>query len=215
MEKRQSNEREKSGAGSSGIAKMTAASDGASALQVAAARAAALQSGIAAPAAVTPQLLIQQSLAVANEQAKALTGIGLPSYYNPTAVNPLKYAEQMQKRKLLWQNKAGQQKEQVEEQKPSSSCAKVWEKMTFSQDEDGKMTAKFRKLMGIKGEVPQALSEASGNKEDPLMSKQEKIFRDLDQQYEMARISTHTQRGVGLGYSSQMVNMYSQMPVPK
>ena len=26
----------------------------------------------------------------------------MPKYYNPAAVNPLKYAEQVQKRKLLW-----------------------------------------------------------------------------------------------------------------
>lgn len=40
-------------------------------------------------------------------QAKALaeTGIAVPSYYNPTAVNPMKFAEQEKKRKLLWQNK--------------------------------------------------------------------------------------------------------------
>ncbi|KAL1129812.1 hypothetical protein AAG570_012756 [Ranatra chinensis] len=29
---------------------------------------------------------------------------GLPSYYNPVAMNPVKYAEQMAKRKLLWSN---------------------------------------------------------------------------------------------------------------
>lgn len=31
-----------------------------------------------------------------------MTGIAVPKYYNPAAVNPLKYAEQVQKRKLLW-----------------------------------------------------------------------------------------------------------------
>ena len=35
-------------------------------------------------------------------QAQELTGIAVPKYYNPAAVNPLKYAEQVQKRKLLW-----------------------------------------------------------------------------------------------------------------
>ena len=28
--------------------------------------------------------------------------MAVPNYYNPAAVNPLKYAEQVQKRKLLW-----------------------------------------------------------------------------------------------------------------
>jgi len=31
-----------------------------------------------------------------------LTGVAVPSYYNPAAVNPLKYAEQLKKRKMLW-----------------------------------------------------------------------------------------------------------------
>jgi len=35
-------------------------------------------------------------------QAQQLTGVAVPSYYNPAAVNPLKYAEQLKKRKMLW-----------------------------------------------------------------------------------------------------------------
>ncbi|XP_064460512.1 arginine/serine-rich coiled-coil protein 2-like [Ornithodoros turicata] len=211
-ERRRSPEKER-GAGNSAKSK---SNPGNNALQVAAARAAALKAGGGGSGGVTPQQLIQQSLVAANEQAKAMTGIGLPSYYNPSAVNPLKYAEQMQKRKLLWQNKTAQV---PEEKKPAPTCAQVWEKMTFTQDDDGKMTAKFRKLMGIKGDAPQtsgsSTESSKDDKLDPLLSKQEKIFRDLDQQYEMARISTHTQRGVGLGYSSQMAAMYSQFPVTK
>ena len=44
-------------------------------------------------------------------KAQQITGIAVPKYYNPAAVNPLKYAEQIQKRKLLWSKK----KEQPEE----------------------------------------------------------------------------------------------------
>jgi hypothetical protein len=36
---------------------------------------------------------------------KAVTGVELPKYYNPTAINPLKYAEQIKKRQLLWGTK--------------------------------------------------------------------------------------------------------------
>ena len=39
-----------------------------------------------------------------------MTGVAVPKYYNPAAVNPLKYAEQVQKRKLLW-SKAKEHKE--------------------------------------------------------------------------------------------------------
>jgi len=38
-------------------------------------------------------------------QAQELTGVEVPKYYNPAAVNPLKYAEQIKKRKLLWSKK--------------------------------------------------------------------------------------------------------------
>lgn len=53
---------------------------------------------------MTPQMALQQTMAAMNAKAQALTGIALPKYYNPAAVNPLKYAEQVQKRKLLWQS---------------------------------------------------------------------------------------------------------------
>ena len=53
---------------------------------------------------MTPQMAVQQAMAAMNARAQQLTGVTLPKYYNPAAVNPLKYAEQMQKRKLLWQS---------------------------------------------------------------------------------------------------------------
>lgn len=31
-----------------------------------------------------------------------MTGVKVPEYYNMAAVNPLKYAEQIKKRKMLW-----------------------------------------------------------------------------------------------------------------
>ncbi|XP_013781116.1 arginine/serine-rich coiled-coil protein 2-like isoform X2 [Limulus polyphemus] len=150
---------------------------------------------------MTPQMALQQQMAAMSAKAQALTGISLPKYYNPAAVNPLKYAEQQQKRKLLWQ--ATKEKEKA----PASST--LWEKLSFSQDQDGKMTAKFRKLMGIKEEGGDVGCSESveGNPqpqtEDEALKQQESLFRDLDQQYEIARMSTHTHRGVGLGYSSQ------------
>lgn len=72
--------------------------------------------------------------------------------------------------------------------------------MTFAQDQDGKMTAKFRKLMGIKSEEN---GSTEAEEKESVLKKQEELFRNLDQQYEMARMTTHTQRGVGLGYSAQ------------
>ncbi|KAG8185485.1 hypothetical protein JTE90_019743 [Oedothorax gibbosus] len=144
---------------------------------------------------MTPQMALQQTMAAMSAKAQALTGIALPKYYNPAAVNPLKYAEQVQKRKLLWQST----EKKVEQEVPQPKTT-VWNKLTFAQDQDGKMTAKFRKLMGIKSEE-NAQSEAE--EKESVLKQQEELFRNLDQQYEMARMTTHTQRGVGLGYSAQ------------
>ena len=44
----------------------------------------------------------------------------MPKYYNPAAVNPLKYAEQVQKRKLLWSKKSQDDKEKEKEVKKLS-----------------------------------------------------------------------------------------------
>lgn len=64
-----------------------------------------LSSSGPAAAGVTPQDLIQKSIAAQVEKIKADTGIELPKYYNPMAINPTKMAEQIQKRRLLWGNK--------------------------------------------------------------------------------------------------------------
>lgn len=79
------------------------------------------------------------------------------------------------------------------------STASTWIGTTFTHDEDGKLTAKFKRLMGIKGDVPAA--PPPGKKPD-ILKKQEEMFSNMEQQYEVARATTHTQRGVGLGYAS-------------
>lgn len=42
-----------------------------------------------------------------------MTGVEVPKYYNPAAVNPIKYAEQVQKRKLLWSKKTEEKDKNV------------------------------------------------------------------------------------------------------
>lgn len=128
------------------------------------------------------------------------------NYYNPlTASTQGKYAEQIQKRKLLWANKA---KQDEGNKTAAVGSTNTWLATTFTQDQDGKMTAKFKRLMGIKGEVAAAAAAASssstqspGQKPD-ILKKQEEMFSNMEQQYEVARATTHTQRGVGLGYAS-------------
>ncbi|KAM3172875.1 hypothetical protein ACTXT7_013655 [Hymenolepis weldensis] len=76
---------------------------------------------------------------------------------------------------------------------------------------DSAAAAKFCKLMGIHN-----VGEFNGEKADASTSKareQADLFRKLEQEYEQSRTLTHTQRGVGLGYSSAMTdfNAYSAM----
>lgn len=140
---------------------------------------------------VTPQIAMAAQMAALQAKTLAETGIAVPSYYNPSAVNPMKFAEQEKKRKMLWHGKKDGDKSQT---------AELWEKLNFGNKDQN---VKFRKLMGIKGEEEEGNSSGAGNEEGlKTLQQQEEMFRNLDVQYEMARSQTHTQRGMGLGFSS-------------
>ncbi|CAG5103111.1 Similar to rsrc2: Arginine/serine-rich coiled-coil protein 2 (Xenopus laevis) [Cotesia congregata] len=118
------------------------------------------------------------------------------SFYNPlTTATQGKYAEQIQKRKLLWANKSKQE----EGKATPAVSSNTWMGTTFTHDQDGKLSAKFKRLMGIKNEV--LIAPTPGQKPE-ILKKQEEMFNNMEQQYEVARATTHTQRGVGLGYAS-------------
>ncbi|XP_014486322.1 PREDICTED: arginine/serine-rich coiled-coil protein 2 isoform X2 [Dinoponera quadriceps] len=120
------------------------------------------------------------------------------NYYNPLATATQgKYAEQIQKRKLLWANKS--KPDDGNSSSTAASTANTWMGTTFTHDQDGKVTAKFKRLMGIKGDLPSV--PVVGAKPD-ILKKQEEMFNNMEQQYEVARATTHTQRGVGLGYAT-------------
>ncbi|XP_069683933.1 arginine/serine-rich coiled-coil protein 2 isoform X2 [Periplaneta americana] len=159
-----------------------------------------------APPAVTPQQLLQKSIEQQVQQVKTNTGIELPKYYNPAAMNPARYAEQMQKRKLLWGNKSQAQDGKSEEVKATQVSNNKWEGTTFAQDQDGKMTAKFKRLMGIKDTGGSSSATSSGPAANPegseILKKQEELFNSMEMQYEVARVATHTHRGVGLGFGT-------------
>ncbi|KAF4113679.1 arginine/serine-rich coiled-coil protein 2 isoform X2 [Onychostoma macrolepis] len=139
---------------------------------------------------VTPQIAMAAQMAALQAKTLAETGIAVPSYYNPSAVNPMKFAEQEKKRKMLWQGKKDGDKSQT---------AELWEKLNFGNKDQN---VKFRKLMGIKGEEEGQPSGAGNEEGLKTLQQQEEMFRNLDVQYEMARSQTHTQRGMGLGFSS-------------
>lgn len=54
---------------------------------------------------MTPQIAVAAQMAALQAKTLAETGIAVPSYYNPSSVNPMKFAEQEKKRKKLWQGK--------------------------------------------------------------------------------------------------------------
>lgn len=60
---------------------------------------------LAAGTQVTPQIAMAAQMAALQAKTLAETGISVPSFYNPSAVNPSKFAEQEKKRKKLWQGK--------------------------------------------------------------------------------------------------------------
>ena len=69
------------------------------------------------------------------------------------------------------------------------------------------MAAKFRKLMGMKpGEENPVPEEEEAN--EAQMKKQDELFQQLDKEYEFARMTTHTHRGIGLGFQSQGLPPY-------
>ncbi|KAF6206987.1 hypothetical protein GE061_018224 [Apolygus lucorum] len=102
------------------------------------------------------------------------SGASVPQYYNPLTINAGKYAEQIAKRKLLWNSK------KAEKEEVAQTGSSIWQGAKFSQDLDGKLAAKFQRLMGIKHQGGDGAS-ASGQE---IIKKQEELFSSMEMQYE-------------------------------
>eukprot|EP00088_Acartia_fossae_P052067 TRINITY_DN5864_c0_g1_i4.p1 TRINITY_DN5864_c0_g1~~TRINITY_DN5864_c0_g1_i4.p1 ORF type:complete len:487 (-),score=135.46 TRINITY_DN5864_c0_g1_i4:226-1686(-) len=160
-------------------------------------------------------------------------GVEIPKYLKPGAVNPLSYAEQVQKRKMLWKKsdpesgdkakssnegdmstpKAGNQSVGKSSNvggsgAPSNATSfNKWEATNFGDDAANE---KFRRLMGIKSAAkPEDFKEAEAPGKDS-----EKIMSDLQRNYDVARQQTHRNRGIGLGFSNSepMASQYGAPP---
>lgn len=82
-------------------------------------------------------------------------------------------------------------------------------KSAFISEDDGKTASKFLKLMGMKnseGSVEKAGNEDMQKMSEEQRRKQQELFQRLDQEYQFARMTTHTQRGVGLGFSTSVID---------
>lgn len=161
-----------------------------------------------------PQTVLSQTMAVMHAKVQELTGVAVPKYYNPSSVNPLKYAEQLKKRKLLWGKKKGADNETLSKDQTTTTTSTTtnskWVGTSFTADDSGKISAKFNKLMGIKGaQTTKYISTKLSAPDQELKlrgeeqrRKQEELLEQLDRDYEAARHTTHSCRGVGLGFAS-------------
>ncbi|CAG0907208.1 unnamed protein product [Cyprideis torosa] len=62
--------------------------------------------------------------------------------------------------------------------------------------------------MGIKDDDSAGTSSGgpiSGNSLLTNVEERKKLYEDLDRQYEVGRLNTHTMKGLGLGFTSSMV----------
>lgn len=122
------------------------------------------------------------------------------SNFTSSVLANAKYTEQMQKKKMIW----GAKKAPVDCSESQATNNK-WEQARFSQDNDGKVASKFLRLMGMKNAPATAAtsSDAASTDEDTGVKQREQMFSSMEQQYEIARATTHTMRGMGFGFGSQ------------
>lgn len=152
-------------------------------------------------------------------------GVEMPKYFKPGAVNPLSYAEQMQKRKLMWSKPvAGSGSAPAPAQGQEGSGAGAGGGSGYGAAADGQIS-QAGKGQGAAGGQKTSFNnweatnfgDASANEKFRRLmgiksnsaakgpapgANQEKIKEDLEKNYEVARQQTHRNRGLGLGFSN-------------
>lgn len=133
------------------------------------------------------------------------TSVEIPSYYNKNVINPLIYAEQERKRKLLWsKTKSNNDNNTGASIATNVTSTAIVGKAILESSKDEKTALKMKKLMGIRDDDSK-IDNLNKNEQklNDLNRMQEKTFNDLDKEYEFARMATHTHRGMGLGFIKQ------------
>ena len=176
--------------------------------------------------------MIEQHRREQIEKIKETTGVEIPKYYNPTAINPLKFAEQIKKRQMLWKKPVTEGRGDQATSSVSLSSLGVsaasggsmaqkqsfnkWESTNFGNEQANE---KFRRLMGIRGGAgtssagaSSSLSSASAEvaSSSSAVTSSELMFAAQEEQYERARAATHTMRGLGLGFSGVVAQAQQQ-----
>ena len=91
----------------------------------------------------------------------------------------------------------------------NTTTSKVYNHATFDNNVSAEQQSKFRRMLGMKdpsgdsGKPGTIVSDSSAPVKDKQAIKEQydKVQEDLDQQYSMSRVFTHTARGSGLGFS--------------
>ncbi|KAM7535322.1 hypothetical protein Aperf_G00000093922 [Anoplocephala perfoliata] len=168
--------------------------------------ASAVKLGESNPQEVLARFQETQMAQVRAKAEAAAAAVNLPSFYNPMSVNAAKLAEQQQKRKLLWSRKAVDPSKEAKEEAKST----MWKTTSMVAGKgDSAAAAKFCKLMGIHESANPNGKTAPSSEALNQAREQADLFRKLEHEYEQSRTLTHTQRGVGLGYSSAMTDFSS------
>ena len=162
---------------------------------------------------------------------KAVTGVDLPKYYNPTAINPLKFAEQIKKRQMLWgakkpdsseagtsdalaqQSSAFQQSQLLQQQKLQQQQQQQ-QQLLQQQQQQQQHAGSYNKWETTNfgnSQTNEKFRRLMGIKGGAAPASEtgsssaapsDKMFVDQELEYERARAITHTQRGLGLGFAS-------------
>ncbi|CAJ0941282.1 unnamed protein product, partial [Mesorhabditis belari] len=116
------------------------------------------------------------------------------------------HAEKLKERKLIWHGKKDGEAEQAEEGESSSmdqQAAKnmgMWSSAIAATGVDNKQAEKFKRLLGFKGAASQQAPQTSSADVSAEREKQKNMLKSLDRQFAIARETTHTGRGLGLGF---------------
>merc|ERR1712126_348313 len=140
-------------------------------------------------------------------------GVEIPKYFKAGGVQPVSYAEQVLKRKMLWA-KPTAAPTSAAPHRGDSGVKTSWNKWEATNFGDGKKNEKFRRLMGIKTAPPPDIVQKTVHTPHASTAlnseQQERIQSELEMNYEAARNQTHRNRGLGLGFSS--MDPYQPMP---
>jgi len=156
-------------------------------------------------------------------------GVEMPKYFKPGAVNPLSYAEQVQKRKAMWSKPAGTAGSGLGGggvgggggigggTGGGTGAGVAARAVQVNQPVEQKPPAAGQKTSFNNWEATNFGDETANEKFRRLMgikstpadtkgpspgANQDKIKEDLEKNYEVARQQTHRNRGLGLGFSN-------------